>query len=88
MSDFDVIVIGGGMAGISVAYELAATHRVVVTEAEAQLAAHSTGRSAAILIPSYGSETARPLTVASQAFLLDPPPGFTDMPFMSNRGAL
>ena len=45
MSDFDVVVIGGGIAGVSVAYELSGTHRVAVVEAEAHLAFHSTGRS-------------------------------------------
>ena len=43
-----MVVIGGGIAGVSVAYELSGTHRVAVVEAEAHLAFHSTGRSAAM----------------------------------------
>jgi len=62
----DVLVIGGGMAGISIAYELAAHARVVLVEAEPALAAHTTGRSAAIYAPSYGHGPVRALTAASE----------------------
>ncbi|HEY7594701.1 MAG TPA: FAD-dependent oxidoreductase [Actinophytocola sp.] len=61
----EVLVVGGGMAGISIAYELAAHARVVLVEAEPTLAAHTTGRSAAIFAPSYGGPVVRALTVAS-----------------------
>ena len=61
----DVLVIGGGMAGVSVAYELAARVRVVLVEAEPTLAYHTTGRSAALYAPSYGNATIRALTAAS-----------------------
>lgn len=61
----DVVVIGGGMAGVSVAYELAASRSVVLVEAEKALATHSTGRSAAAYLPSYGPPAVRALTVAS-----------------------
>ena len=61
----DVLVIGGGMAGISIAYELAAHARVVLVEAEPALAVHTTGRSAAIFAPSYGGPVIRTLTAAS-----------------------
>src|SRR3954447_2236601 len=61
----DVLVVGGGMAGISIAYELAAHASVELVEAEPTLAAHTTGRSAAIYAPSYGGPTVRALTAAS-----------------------
>lgn len=61
----DVLVVGGGMAGVSIAYELAAHARVVLVEAEAALAVHTTGRSAAIYAPSYGGGAVRALTAAS-----------------------
>ena len=61
----DVVVIGGGIAGVSVAYELAAHRRVTVLEAEASLAVHSTGRSAAMYVPGHGGPLVRLLINAS-----------------------
>jgi len=66
MTAVDAVVIGGGIAGVSVAYELAAHGDVVVVEAERTLATHTTGRSAAIYAPSYGAPVIRALTVASR----------------------
>jgi D-arginine dehydrogenase len=61
-----VVVVGGGMAGVSVAFELAdAGAEVVLLEAEAQLAHHTTGRSAAMYLPAYGNPVVRALTRAS-----------------------
>jgi D-arginine dehydrogenase len=67
----DVLVIGGGIAGVSIAYELAADADVVLVEAEPALATHTTGRSAAIYAPSYGGPVVRALTAASGP-LFDP----------------
>ena len=44
----DFLVIGGGIAGASVAWHLAPGGRVIVLEREAQPGYHSTGRSAAL----------------------------------------
>ena len=50
---FDVVVVGCGIAGMSVAWALARRgHSVAVVEREASLTAHSTGRSAAQLLAS------------------------------------
>ncbi|HLT11761.1 MAG TPA: FAD-dependent oxidoreductase [Micromonosporaceae bacterium] len=66
----DVAVIGGGIAGISVAAELASAGvRVVLLEQEDQLAYHSSGRSAAAFLESYGSPEIRALTRASRPVL-------------------
>ncbi|AXC48937.1 FAD-binding oxidoreductase [Paracoccus suum] len=70
--DRDIIVIGGGMAGISLAARLAETARVTVLETESRPGHHSTGRSAAIFILNYGGAVLRRLNQASQPFLLDP----------------
>lgn len=85
---FDVIVLGAGMAGASVAAELAPQRRVLLLELEDQPGRHTTGRSAAMFFESYGNATVRGLTRASRAFLEQPPEGFADVPLMSPRAAL
>lgn len=67
MSGPRVVVIGGGIAGVSVAAELARTTSVTLLEAEAALAHHTTGRSAAMYLPGYGNAVVRALTAASRA---------------------
>lgn len=57
----DVVVIGGGIAGASVAYELAADRSVLLLEAEDVLGRHSTARSAAIYVPGHGADAVRAL---------------------------
>jgi D-arginine dehydrogenase len=84
----DIIVIGGGMAGSSAAYELAEGHRVIVLEREDQTGYHSTGRSAATLIESYGNRVINGLTVASRSFLEAPPPVFGEATLCEPRGML
>jgi D-arginine dehydrogenase len=62
----DVVVVGGGMAGVSIAALLAGHVSVVLLEAESQLAYHTTGRSAAVYLESYGAPPVRALTRASR----------------------
>jgi D-arginine dehydrogenase len=85
---FDVVVIGGGIAGASIAANLSETAKVCVLEMEAQPGYHATGRSAAILSESLGSATVRALTLASRSFFDAPPAGFTDVPLLHPRGIL
>jgi D-arginine dehydrogenase len=66
---FDVAVVGGGMAGVSVAAALVPHLRVVLLEAESELAHHTTGRSAAAFLESYGSPENRALTAASRGLI-------------------
>ncbi|UDY24819.1 NAD(P)/FAD-dependent oxidoreductase [Nocardioides sp. Kera G14] len=74
MEDFDVLVIGGGIAGISIGYELSqAGQRVLLLEAEATLAYHTTGRSAATWLSTYGNGPVRALTAASHDYFTAPP---------------
>ena len=76
MKSYDVLVIGGGIAGVSIGYELATDRTVGLLEMEATLAYHTTGRSVATFLESYGGRTIRLLTTASRAFMEDPPEGF------------
>jgi D-arginine dehydrogenase len=84
----DFLVIGAGIAGASIAHFLAPHGRTVVLERESQPGYHSTGRSAALFMESYGTAQVRALTQASRAFLEAPPAGFADGPILSPRGAL
>jgi D-arginine dehydrogenase len=88
MTDFDVAIIGAGIAGASLAAELAGSRSVLLLEAEAQPGYHATGRSAAFWAESYGGPDIQPLTTASGPFLSDPPADFHDGPLMLPRGAL
>lgn len=84
----DIVVIGAGIAGASIAYELAAHRRVILLERESQPGYHTTGRSAAMYAPAYGNPLVRALTRASQPFYDGPPAGFTDVPLLIARGML
>jgi D-arginine dehydrogenase len=61
----DTVVVGGGIAGASIAYELAASRSVLLVETEAALARHSTARSAATYVPGHGAAPLRALVAAS-----------------------
>lgn len=86
---FDVVIIGGGIAGAGAGYELArAGKTVVLLERESQPGYHTTGRSAALFSETYGNAPIRALTVASRDFLMNPPAGFASVPILTPRGAL
>ncbi|WP_219213576.1 NAD(P)/FAD-dependent oxidoreductase [Variovorax boronicumulans] len=84
----DYLVIGGGIAGASVAHWLAPHGRVILLERESQPGYHSTGRSAALFMESYGTPQVRALTLASRAFFDHPPEGFSEHPLLTPRGAM
>lgn len=85
---FDVAVIGAGIAGASVAWRLAAQRSVLLLERESQPGYHSTGRSAAMFMESYGPPAVRALTRASRRFYTHPPEGFSEHPLLGARGAM
>ncbi|HEY8005090.1 MAG TPA: FAD-binding oxidoreductase [Phenylobacterium sp.] len=88
MDSFNFIIVGAGIAGLGVAAELAQRHRVLVIEREAHPAFHSTGRSAALYLESYGPPVIRQLTAASRGFFEAPPEGFAETPLLAPRGGL
>ncbi|MDZ4094835.1 MAG: FAD-dependent oxidoreductase [Paracoccaceae bacterium] len=65
--DHDFLIIGGGIAGVSVAAQLACHGSVLVLEAEDSLAHHASGRSAALFEPRYGLAPVVELSLASEA---------------------
>ena len=85
---FDVLIIGGGISGVSLAARLAEGAKVAVVEGEAQLGVHATGRSAALLVEAYGPPAIRVLTRISRSFFEQPPDGFCDAPLARRRGGL
>jgi D-arginine dehydrogenase len=84
----DFLVVGGGIAGASVAYELSAMSTVILLEAESVAGYHSTGRSAAVMSENYGSTLWSRLVTASRAFLESPPPAFSESSLVLPRGAM
>ncbi len=80
---YDIAVVGGGIAGISVAARLADRASVVLVEAEAAIGYHATGRSAALYTECYGPGVIPRLTKASRDFLV----GLTG-PVATPRGLL
>ncbi len=90
MERWDAVVVGGGIAGVAAAAELAAgSMRVLLVEQEPQLAFHTTGRSAALYLENYGHPAIRPLSRASRPVFGSPPPDVADGPLFGEvRGAL
>jgi D-arginine dehydrogenase len=84
----DYVIIGGGIAGASIGHFLAPHGRTVLLEREPQPGYHSTGRSAALFLESYGTAQVRALTRASRAFFDHPPAGFAEHPVLAPRGCL
>lgn len=84
----DIVVIGAGIAGASLASRVPAGQRVVLLEQEAQPGYHATGRSAALVSETYGSPVVRALSRATVPFLRDPPAGFAEAPLLRRCGVL
>lgn len=63
--DADILIIGGGIAGVSAAAELSAIGSVLLLEAETSLGYHASGRSAAMYEPRYGAPAVVELSLAS-----------------------
>ncbi|MBV1686628.1 FAD-binding oxidoreductase [Novosphingobium sp. G106] len=78
---YDIAIVGAGMAGASLAAVLGNRVRVLLLEAEDRPGYHATGRSAAFWTESYGGPGVQPLTTASGVFL-------EENGFLSPRGAL
>ena len=67
----DIIIIGGGIAGLSAAARLSADANVTVLEMESAIGYHTSGRSAALIEVNYGGQSVQALNHASIDFLHD-----------------
>jgi D-arginine dehydrogenase len=85
---YDVIIIGAGIAGASIAGNLAPHLRVVVLEAESQPGYHTSGRSAALYSEIYGNAIVRALSTGSRGFFEAPGDDFAGFTLTRPRGAL
>jgi D-arginine dehydrogenase len=88
VTEFDVIIVGGGIAGASLGAEIADKRKTLIVEAEEQCGYHATGRSAAFYLESYGGPEVAKLTLASRQFLSRPPAEFWEHGFLRMRGDL
>jgi len=88
MTGADILVVGGGIAGLSAAWRLAGHGRVIVLERESAIGYHSSGRSATYYHFGIGNRAVRLLTRASGAFFAAPPSGFNDVPLATPAPAL
>ena len=88
MSTVDFAIVGAGIAGASLGWELAAHGSVLLLERESLPGYHTTGRSAALFLETYGTPAIRAMTRASRPFLEAPPPGFCEGPILSPRGVV
>ena len=88
--EHEVVIVGAGIAGASLAYFLAerGVGDVVLLEREAQLAVHATGRSAATLSEFDAHPTLLDLKIRSAPFFHAPPPGFAAHPLLRATGVL
>ncbi len=88
MMETEFLIVGAGVAGAGLAYQLAGQADMILLDMEEQAGYHTTGRSAAFYAETYGGPKLQPLTTASKDFFLAPPKGFTDVPLLTKLGAI
>lgn len=66
----DILVIGGGIAGVSVAARMSSLGKVALLEAETAVGYHASGRSAALFEVTYGHPAGVALNEAGQDYLM------------------
>ena len=71
-----VVIVGGGIAGLSLALQAASDFDITVLETEFQPGYHSTGRSAAVLHIPFENDVVHRLTLESVEFFQSPSRGF------------
>ncbi|MFV2062771.1 MAG: NAD(P)/FAD-dependent oxidoreductase [Chloroflexota bacterium] len=87
-STADAVVIGAGIAGLSVGAELARERSVIVLEMEPEYASHTTARSATSWIAGYGRPAVKPFTLASRAWFEAGGGGHVERSLLERRGLM
>jgi len=85
---YDFLIIGAGISGAALAYELASEASVLILDGEHSAGYHSTGRSAALYTPNYGPDVVKKINRLSFQFLENPPNNFSAVELLSLRGML
>ena len=76
-----IVIVGGGIAGVSAAAALAPYGKVTLLEAETALGYHASGRSAALFVENYGNEVIQTLNRTTR-------PGLETRKVLSERGLM
>lgn len=77
----DIIVIGGGIAGLSAAARLSSEAKVTLLEMESVTGYHASGRSAALIEENFGAPSVQALNRASMAH-------FSEGGYLTQRGLM
>lgn len=88
MIRFDIVIVGGGIAGASLGAQLARHASVLMLEQEPNAGYHATGRSVAFWEETYGGRVVQPLTTASGPMLRSPAPDFASGSLLTPRQTL
>jgi D-arginine dehydrogenase len=84
----DVIIIGGGVAGLSAACFLSEFAQVTLLEREPALATQASARTAGQFTTGISADLMRAMAAASRSFFQAPPPGFCEQALVTPRGCL
>lgn len=84
----DFCIVGGGIAGLSIAYHLSASSTVILLEREPRLGTQTTGRSAALYSEILTAGPMQALSRQSRPFFVSPPPDFAVTPLHAPIGCV
>jgi D-arginine dehydrogenase len=86
--EFDIAIIGAGIAGAGVAAALGSDKSIAIIEMESRPGYHSTGRSAALFAMNYGNAPIRQLNRASWPMFHNMPSAYFPHALLTKRGVL
>lgn len=87
-NQYEIIVVGAGIAGVAAGAYLSKTAKVLILEMEEQPGYHATGRSAAFFTTTYGNELSRKIGRIVSPFFASPPDELTDVALLHPRDSI